>query len=223
MSFAIITEKYSGGGVKTLRSSAVPLTPKLNERAKALDRYLSKRIPAIEKELVDTNLLDARIAKPDEFRSQGNVRLWHTLGGNLRAICAEFGIQGLRERRWLWEAIEKLYATDRIRRAGRGRTRSHFEYCYRLSQFPLEFAERVNWSEWVYFFDSRTVREEPRVDEWLMSLVGKGEKTDRQTFRRFTERLNRRVRNLDTSELTKPELFEIYEKTWQETKTELNL
>jgi len=138
----------------------------------------------------------------------------------LRALCEEEGIVGRRERRWLWEAIENIYATKRIKRAGRGRTRQHFEYCYRLSIVPIEFADQVNWSEWVYFYDSRTVRDELRIDDWLLTLVKEGQKITRKIFRKFVQNLNKRVKNLDTSELNTKELFQIYDQTWNETKND---
>jgi len=61
MSFAIITEKYSGGDVKTLRSSIIPPPQDLVDRANALDKYLVRKIPSIEKELIDRGLLDSQI------------------------------------------------------------------------------------------------------------------------------------------------------------------
>jgi hypothetical protein len=218
MGFAIITEKYSGGNAKTLRSSSLPLSQDAVEQANALDRYLGKRIPAIELGLITTGLLDEKIPAEDSAKSRGNVRLWHALGTKLREICQERRVSGIRERRWLWEAIEKLHATERIKRAARGRTRSHFEYCYRLSRFPLSFAEKLNWAEWVYFFDSRTVREEQRIDEWLKSLVEGGERVGRIEFRPFTEGLNKRLRKIDTSVLSDAELFSVYDETWKVTK-----
>jgi hypothetical protein len=220
MSFAIITEKFSGGDVRTLRSSVIPPSPDMIEKAKALDKYLGRKIPTVEKELIDKGLLDSTIPNSGSLRKEGNVELWHFLGSKLRAICEEREITGLRERRWLWEAIERLYATERIKRAGRGRARSHFEYCYRLSNFPLEFAKRLNWSEWVYFFDSRTVREENRADEWLMAFIGSTERIGREDFRRFTQHLNQRLKNLDTSVLSQDELFSLYGRIWQETSME---
>jgi hypothetical protein len=75
----------------------------------------------------------------------------------------------------------------------------------------------VNWSEWVYFFDSRTVREEMRIDDWLRILVKQGQKINRKTFRQFVQKLNKRVRDLDTSELSEKELFQIYDAIWCET------
>lgn len=222
MEIAVITQKDAEGHVKTIRCTTF-LTPELQAQAEALNKRLGKRIPAIEKELVNMELLEKNIPKNESTQGRGDVLLWHTLGKKLRVLCEEEGIVGRRERRWLWEAIENIYATKRIKRAGRGRTRVHFEYCFRLARFRIEFAEQVNWSEWVTFFDSRTVREELRIDDWLETLVEDGKKINRQLFRKFVERLNKRVKNLDTSELNNQELFKIYKATWNETKLALQL
>ena len=42
--------------------------------------------------------------------------MWHALGSEFGRVCDEQAITGRRERRWLWEAIENLYATERIKR-----------------------------------------------------------------------------------------------------------
>jgi hypothetical protein len=49
MGFSIITDKYSGGNVKTQRSSPFPPTPQMDAQAKVLDAYLGKRVPEIER------------------------------------------------------------------------------------------------------------------------------------------------------------------------------
>jgi hypothetical protein len=219
LGFAIINEKDAHRRA-TIRSTS-PLTTELEKQAKALDKYLKKRIPEIEKELVAEGLLTEVVEGNDLKQDKGSVLLWHALGTKLRAICQSEGITGRRERRWLWEAVENIYSTQRIRRATRGHTRIHFEYCYRLAGFKLEFAKQVNWSEWVYFFDSRTVREELRIDDWLRTLVAQGQKINRQIFRRFVQHLNRRVRELDTSELGQQELFLIYDAVWNDTLKEV--
>lgn len=219
MDIAIITKKEPR---TTIRSTGGFLTEELEESAEILDNYLAKRIPQIEQELISLGVLEKTIPKDQTKLGRGDVLLWHSLGKKLRSLCQEKKILGRKERRWLWEAIENIHATRRIIRAARGRTRIHFEYCYRLSKVPLEFADQVNWSEWVYFFDSRTVREEPRVDDWLLKLVNRGEKINRKTFRQFVERLNKRVKKLDTSELNQEELFLIYEELWNQTKQTIN-
>jgi len=219
MDIAIITKKEPR---TTIRSTGGFLTEELEEGAEILDNYLAKRIPQIEQELISLGVLEKTIPKDQTKLGRGDVLLWHSLGKKLRSLCQEKKILGRKERRWLWEAIENIHATRRIIRAARGRTRIHFEYCYRLSKVPLEFADQANWSEWVYFFDSRTVREESRIDDWLLKLVNRGEKINRKIFRQFIERLNKRVKKLDTSELNQEELFLIYEKLWNQTKQTIN-
>jgi hypothetical protein len=207
MSFAIITEKHSDGRINYKSNS--PLTEELQEKAKNLDAYLQHRIPEIIKELRYEGLLKSqgKIQRSDE----GSVNLWYSLGVKLRRICEDAEIRGKRERRWMWQALENVYPTELIRRASRGKGRNHFEYCYRLSQFPIEFVKQIHWSEWVYFFDSKTVREEERIGDWLLLTVSKGTKISRVAFRQFVQILNKKVRRIDTSELSKEDLFQIYD------------
>lgn len=219
MDFAIVVQKYADGSVETMRSTQHPPSADLELRAKELDKYLRSKIPGVERQLIAESLLAAEI--PEKAAKPGNVSLWYALGSELSKICKKYRIQGKRERRWLWEAIYNLHATNRIKRAQRGRTRNHFEYCYRLSQFPKLVAEHLNWSEWVYFFDSLTVREEPRADKWLASKAKKTPDIDRRLFRRFTETLNRTIKKLDTSVLEDSELFRIYDDIWRTTRAEL--
>ena len=127
MDFAIITEKNLDGSVRTLRSTVHPPPRELEERAKTLDAHLARRIPSIEAKLVKGGLLDEAVPNPGSKKALGNVLLWHALGKELDRICREKHVTGRRERRWLWDAIESLYATERIKRARRGRTRLHFE------------------------------------------------------------------------------------------------
>jgi hypothetical protein len=186
----------------------------LEKQARALDKYLESRVPELIKELIDEGLLEENSRGNLKKQKEGIVQLWHSLGTKLREICDHAGIKGRRERRWLWEALETVYPTRPIRRASRGKARVHFEYCFRLSQFPVEFAKQLHWSEWVYFFDSKTVREEQRIDDWLRAIVEKGIKIGRAAFRRFVQNLNKRVKSLDTSELSQEELFKIYDSVW---------
>lgn len=221
MGFAIITEKQANGKVNI--KATAPLTADLEKQARALDKYLATRIPEMLKELIDEGLLEENSKGQLRKQKEGLVQLWHSLGSKLKEICKVAGAKGRKERRWLWEALENVYPTRPIKRASRGKGRVHFEYCFRLSQFPVEFAKQVHWSEWVYFFDSKTVREEQRIDNWLYIVVEKGAKISRAQFRRFVQNLNRRVKNLDTSELSQEDLFKIYDSVWATTLESVHL
>jgi hypothetical protein len=220
VALAIITEKYSDGKSRTVRTTA-PLSSELREQADRLDSRLRKQIEHLETNLIAGGLLDAHIPATGSIKPRGSVTLWHAVGRELVRIAKEAHVGSARERRWLWEAIDNLYASERLKRASRGKTRMHFEYCFRLAQFPLELASKMNWSEWVYFFDSLTVREEPRADKWLRGRLQAESTLDRRTFRRFTENLNRRIRKMDTSILSTRELFDIYDTIWESTSKEL--
>ena len=172
-----------------LRSTTAP-TAELRAAAEKLDKDLAQRMARLEKALIREGQIDEAIPPIGSTKPRGSVELWYTVGSELRSIVDAYDIRGARERRWLWEALSKLHATERINRVSRGRTRQHFEYCYRLAQFPLDIARKMYWSEWVYFFDSLTVREEPRADRWLESKLEGDRSLDRPSFRRFTETLN---------------------------------
>lgn len=221
MAVAVITEKYLDGAVRTLRSTSVPPPPEMEDGARELDEFLVKRLPNIERKLVKKGLLDETLAGLGKPKPKGNAELWYELGLELAKICRKWSIKSHRERRWLWEAIENIHATERIKRVRRERTRLHFEYCYRLARFPRELALRLNWSEWVYFFDSPTVREETRVDKWLSQKATRSRNIDRTFFRRFAQNLNKRIKGKDTSVFTDDELFQLYTQVWTATRKEL--
>jgi len=212
---AIATGKDEAGSL-IIRSMVFPLTDEQIAQAKKLDRYLSIRVPEIERELKE----EARKAKRKKLR-QGDVLSWHSLGAKLRAICEEYSINAARERQWLWQSLQNLHASDFIKKKERGKTRNHFEYCYELSRFPIEFASLIKWSEWVYFFDSRMVREDSRVTDWLYKKAQADQSLGRQHFRRFVQKLNKRIGHLDTSVLTDGELFAICDTVWGEVDQEL--
>jgi hypothetical protein len=214
LGFAIATRIENG--TPMYRSTVIPPPEEDMAKAKQLGQHLSVRVPEIEKSLKS----EFRRARGRKHRP-GDAHMWRTLGEELDRICRAYSVGNARERQWLWEAIQNLYASDFIKKKERGRTRNHFEYCYQLAQFPAEFSDQINWSEWVYFFDSRAVREDQRTVTWLKSKVEGNTAVDRREFRRFIERLNKRIQKLDTSVLTDDELFEMYGSVWDQAVLEL--
>ena len=215
MTVAIATQKDEAGNL-VIHSMVFPLTERQIEQAKKFDKYLSVRIPEIERELK----AEARRAGRKK-QGQGDVLTWHLLGSKLRDICVEYSINTARERHWLWESLQNLHASDFIKKKERGKTRNHFEYCCELARFPIYFASRIKWSEWAYFFDSRTVREDRRVTDWLYKKAEGDNSLGRQQFRRSVQKLNKKIEKLDTSVLTEEELFAICDSVWREANVEL--
>jgi hypothetical protein len=217
--FAIIVRKYADGSAETMRSTKHPPTTELNAQARELDRYLHTKLSKVESSLAAKGLLSKEISEGDS--KVGSVEVWYALGRELRTICEKLQISNQRERQWLWEAIHNLHASSRIKRVERRRGRNHFEYCYRVAGFPKIVAAKLNWGEWVYFFDSLTVRQESRADDWLTKKAKAGN-VDRRLLRRLTQNLNRRIRKMDTSVLEDDELFAIYNKVWVITQKEIS-
>jgi len=217
METGIITERLATGEPRVLSNQLAPRRS-LVEQAEKLDKLLRAEVQELETSLVARDLLPDEVPPEGAKLPRGDVRLWHATGTGLRMIAERHGFGGARERRWLWEAIYNLHATSRIKRAERGRNRNHFEYCFRLGKIPLRLAERIKWSEWVYFFDSTSIRGETRADEWLQGVLAKHERVTRQRFRNFSERLNDRIRRLDTSVLSREELYALYDEAWASTE-----
>lgn len=213
MELGIITQRSATGEPTILTNQAAP-RGSLVEQAERLDKALHTEVRELEASLVGRGLIRDEGDPERTGSSRGDVELWHAVGVGLYRIAAKHDFGGTRERRWLWEAIYNLHASPSIKRAERGRNRNHFEYCYRLGRIPLPLAKRIKWSEWVYFFDSTTIRGETRADDWLQSVLSKRENITRQSFRKFSERLNERIHDLDTSVLTRRELYDLYDGAW---------
>src|SRR5438105_3163696 len=112
MDLAVITERYPSGTVKTLLSTVQPLTPHMQLAAEEFDISLHKSISALEQRLSAVGLLQT--VKPGKA-ARGDVRLWHAVGVELNQIVEEREIRGARYRRWLWDAITNLHASDSLK------------------------------------------------------------------------------------------------------------
>lgn len=210
---AVIVEKNNQDGA---RLKAISFPPSAEERdlALELDARLQERVPAIEAELVGMGLLPLEIPT-DEIPSRGgNVALWWNLGRLFQPIVDDKRLVKPKERRFLWEAI-RMYATRRIQRVDRGPSRIHWEYCYRVSKFPWEFVKRLSWDDWVFFLDSKSLRQEQRVDDWMHSRMEKLSELSRKEFRSLARAINQKFKNKDTSVFSDPELFGIYDQLLQ--------
>lgn len=208
---AIIVKKDSGGEPE-IKSLSFPAPPSERELAHELDLLLQRRIPEIENELIEKGLL--RSDMPDEATPirGGNIALWWTLGALLKPIVEDERLVKPKERRFLWEAIQ-MYATARIKRKNRGPSRVHWDYCYRLSRFPWQFASRLNWDDWVFFIDSKSLRQEPRINAWMQLRMKQVTGLGRKEFRTLARELNSIFKGKDTSVFSDEELFKIYDKT----------
>jgi hypothetical protein len=200
---AVIISKQAGGKAVM---KAVPFSFSREEErlAHELDILLSRRIPEIERELSVAGLI------PSEGNDgrRGSTELWWKLGRKLAPIVENKRLVKPSEQHLLWDAI-KMYGSPRILRGDRGSTRIHLEYCYRLGKLSWELVEQMHWDDWVFYFDSKSLRQERRIDLWLSDQIGWIHMLSREQFRDLAKRLNARFKNKDTEVFTNRELFAI--------------
>lgn len=208
---AIIVEKDRRGNPTSIKSVAFPPTGEEEKLAQELDALLSQRIPEIEAELITDGLMSAEILTGEAPAKGGNVELWYELGRRLQPIAEDQRLVKPAERRWLWTAI-RMYATSRILRKDRGKSRLHLDYCYRVSKLPWECVERFHWDDWVYLLDSKSFRQEPRADQWIQSRVKRLTALSRWQVRHLVQRFNATFKKKDTSVFTDKELFTKYDR-----------
>lgn len=205
---AIIIAKDSKGSPTKIKSIIFPPTKEEEALAFKFDSVIKKRIPSIEKELINEGLLSPEIPSQQKTPRRGNIKLWFTLGKRLRELVKDNKLVKPKEYRWALEAI-KMYATSSILRKDRG-SRLHLDYCIRLSELPWDFVEKLHWGDWVFFLDSKSLRQESRIDEWLQGRIEELRKLDRSKFRELAKRLNAKFKDIDTSLYSKRQLFTIY-------------
>jgi len=207
---AVIVEKDEAGNAIKVRSLVFPPTREEEDLASELDQVLRRRVPEIEAELIMEGLLGSEVPGAGRRPVGGDTRLWYEVGSRLSQILNDERLVKRGERPWVLEAV-KMYGTRRILRQDRGLTRLHLDYCCRLSQFPWEFVQRLRWGDWVFFIDSKSLRHEPRTDQWLLSRIERIGRLGRARFRRLARELNAVFRGKDTSVFSDHELFDRYD------------
>lgn len=215
---AIIVGKDERGNA-IIRSLTFPPSREEEQLASELDDLLRRRVPEIEAELVAAGLLPPEIPTEECPFSRGDTQVWYELGRRLRTIVEDERLVKPGERAWVYEAI-RMYATRRILRKDRGSSRLHLDYCYRLSQFPWEFAKKLRWGDWVFFIDSRSLRDEPKIDKWLLNRIKCIGQLGRSRFRKLARRLNRMFKGKDTAVFSDEELFARYDRALHKVESE---
>jgi len=189
------------------------LTGELREQAEKLDKFLSRRLEEIEKEMKGSGLLNLK-------RKRGNVlSLWYELGKRLEFVM-DTSIVAAEDREFVWRALYDhagLLAPGPItKRAERDPETSHFSYCYMLSRFPWEFVEMAgDWTSWSEFFDRSETKNDRRIIEWLGQKAGRGRVKSRQNWLRpLTKAIHKGFEKKDTTVFSDEELFEILDKVF---------
>lgn len=163
----IVRETRVLGGVPTsgvkVYKSARPVTREAQEHAEKLDVLLAESMNGIEVEMRRKGLLDLR-------GRAGVLRLWWEVGRRL-SFVADVTVTPIEDRKYIWRALYD-HAGELVPGPGRSRAEryenSHFKYCAQLASFPWEFVEAAgDWTSWVEFLDSASIRDDDRIIDWL--------------------------------------------------------
>jgi len=173
------------------------------KKADKLNEYLCKKIPKIETSLLKNH-------------ERGSIGYWYGFGKKLRKIVDEFKISN-DDRPYLWRAIENLSATEVSIRKNRSAKRLNYEYFFRIAEYSMEHIKRMNWSEWVTFLDSITLRREPRTLTWLLNKL-KIKDINRKLFRTLVMGLNASLKGKDSTMYTYEQLEQRFEYVWEATE-----
>jgi hypothetical protein len=185
------------------------VTQREKEQAERLDQLIETKMRETVKEMEDRGLMKLK-------GRRGVIELWYNVGKHLHFV-SDGTIVSDDDRDFIWQA---LY--DHAGELHPGKSRidrpesNYFRYCFLVSQFDWGFVKLSDWTSWVEFFDSKRIREDRRIIDWLMSRskekpskswveFTKGSRQD--WIRKLTKPIRHRFRNRATVELTKEELF----------------
>jgi hypothetical protein len=186
------------------------LSKEERRQAEELDKYLSKKMKQVEQGLKREGFLKLK-------GKSGVIKLWFELGRQLKFVD-ESKLISPADKRWLWRAFydhaPNLAPGPPSVRANERPENSHFYYCYLLAQkFPnIGFIEKAgDWTAWVEFLDSPSIREDRRIIEWLASSQKyKGPSAKQDWLRNLTREIRQtfpyRGAKTDTSVYTDQEL-----------------
>ena len=165
-------------------------TPSLEDRENAIKLYneLKTAIPKIESDLVSEGLLPSNPAA----KQSGNAETWWELGARLAKIKDGNNLIKSSDELRIWDAF-RLHASDRIKKADRGKKRDHLRNCYRLSKLPKDKVLKNQWSQWSYLLDSTSLRADNRADKWLQRNIDKIAPLKRDPFRKMVQFFNNEV------------------------------
>lgn len=178
------------------------------EKADKLDEYLKNRVIELTKNFEKEGII------LDEVKS-GTTYIYWRLGKVLYKILFESGLVDPAEKSLLW-LNAKIHIPTTLTKEDRGPERNHLEYCCRLGRFSKEKAEKMNWGEWVYLFDSPGINKEKRFDIWFEKKIDQKDiDLSRISIRVFVQCLNNMIGNIETADLSDGELFRCYNAAWE--------
>lgn len=181
------------------------------KKADDLDNFLKKEVNKIEERLLKKGLVDLKGKK-------GSIKLWFNVGLELRQLWSRVMEEYKLPDTLMVVFFKAIYDNaDKIKpapsRADRFKN-SLFYYSYLLAGFSEEFVEESgSWAEWSDFFDSKRIRNDPRIIQWfydrnVIAFREKQNLTRHKWFKIITRTIRNEFRKIDTTVLDENELFQ---------------
>ena len=184
---AVVTE-YNKEGNPIIESFGSIASADDRARALILADELKEAVPKMESDLVARGLLPKNL----KAKQSGNAETWWELGARLAKLIDGNELIKTSDMQLIWGAVA-LYASDRIKKADRGKKRDHFRNCYRLNKLPKNKVLKNQWSQWSYLLDSTSLRADKRADKWLQRNIDKIAPLKRDPFRKMVQFFNNEV------------------------------
>jgi hypothetical protein len=178
------------------------------EQAEKLDRFLEEKMKEITKEMREQGLVKMKGKK-------GVLQLWYEVGKRLLFVM-DTAIVHEQDRNFVWQAIYDHSGDLSPGESRKNRPKTnYFYYCYLIAQFDWDFVKSSDWTSWVEFFDSKRIREDRRIIEWLLNRSREKSPTwieftsgARQDWvRKLTKPIRHHFKERATTELTPEELY----------------
>lgn len=200
--------------VKAYLSDKLAITQDEKERAERLDEFLVDTMKNIVGQAKSNGILQLK-GKP------GVLRLWHFVGQRFREFIDNPDIVPAEDRKHIWRALwdhaGELAPGEKENKSRKsGSFRDHWHYCYMISGYPLDQAERAgNWRAWVEFLDSPWTRNDERIPRWIGNKMS--DPPAQNWLRKFTPAIRKAFRNRYTSVLTQEEIDQQLGEMWDRT------
>lgn len=189
--------------VKVYRTDGV-LTKEDKEEAKELDEIIHSKMEELLNELDESGLIE-------EVGGTDTLELWYTVGKHLKFVD-ELELLSDQDRDYIWRALYDhagpLHQNDEIpERVKRSPRTSHFYYCYQLAKFDWDTVKAGGtWTTWVEIFDSKPIRQDERIIDWLVDVIDQHEGAIQDWSRSLNREIRHEFKNKDTSVWEEDEL-----------------
>lgn len=143
----------------------------------------------------------------DAEKIDDTLERWHKIGKLIQQILEKFNIK-MDEMKYFWIMMYDVGKNKTPAHIGSGR--NDFRLSYILSKYPLKKLKKVgSWSLWREIVGSQKVNKDSRIAEWIVDeMISNRNLKTRDDARLFLKKVYSRLKNLDTTILSKEELFE---------------